>query len=104
METYIGIADCHGIESMQPEKEAEQYLLSIRAMANKQRHALVYRVTLTKPQHRRILNLLNKGAYKLALLLIKELRDNGKLKNLSVQKGCEKSFELIPNSKLDPWG
>jgi len=48
MKTFIGIADCYGIESFLPLEGNEKQLgfLVMRAGANRQRHALVYQVEL----------------------------------------------------------
>ena len=96
---YIGIADAHGIESIMPESEASVGILSIRADANAHRHAVVYKVELSQTQVGQINKLMQDSKYVLALKYLKRTA-----KNIEVQRGREKSWNLIPNSDLDPWG
>ncbi len=97
-ETFIGIADCHGIESFVPIAQAQPFILQIRADANRQRHALVYRIDVTERQKNIINQKLKKGEYKEALEWIKLHIDK-----VDISVGRENSWELIPNDKLDPW-
>ena len=50
--TFVGIADCHGLESFLPMEGNEKQLgfLVMRANANRHRHALVYQVELDEHQ------------------------------------------------------
>jgi len=97
--TFMGIADCHGLESLIPIKEANPTFLQIRANANSQRHALVFRVELTKRQKIVINERMANGDYIGALKYLKN-----KVKTIDISKGREKSWKLIPNPDLDPWG
>ena len=96
---YIGIADCHGIESFIPLAEGNATILSIRANANAHRHAVVYMAKVTQVQADKINDLMARGKYKEALQYLKR-----NVKDISVQRGREKSWNLIPNPDLDPWG
>ena len=106
MTEYVGIADCHGIESFFPSdqlRKEDLMMMHIRCESNAQRHALVFRVTLKAEQERRIQSLLNSTNYILALKLIKELNSDGKIKNFEISRGKEHLFKRIPNPKLDPY-
>ena len=112
-----GIADCYGIESYLkfrggrkaqkleqalkvPERSSMELMsvLKIRAMANRQRHAVFYIAILTKEQDD-IINRLIKA--KDAVMALKYLKSTGQF---SVPPGMVHSAELIPNPDLDPWG
>jgi len=98
--TVTGIADCHGIESMIEKEEAKEsmFYLSIRANANRQRHAVLYEADLDQEGFDTITGLINNGDFELALAT---------LKNLAIEvrsdRSHAKSWGLIPNSDLDPW-
>ena len=102
---YVGIADCHGLESFKPIDDCEENeirMMDIRALSNDQRHALVFKATLAKAAAEKIKRLLEDASipyrYEEAL---KELKDSaGKLE---ISKGKEHSWGLIPNRELDPW-
>jgi hypothetical protein len=112
MNQYVGIADCHGIESFVPwtglrvvsilnkDTKANSLLntLHLRVMANRQRHAVLYRVDLEKDQADIIEKLVNEGKYKEALVFLKNTS-----KKVEISKGMEKSWKLIPNDDLDPY-
>ena len=101
---YVGIADAHGIESFMTEAEykASPYPMQMRADANRHRHAVAFVCELTTDRADTIRKSIGDKKFKRAL---KEL------KNLAVTIGFpagrvetyEKSWTLIPNSKLDPW-
>ena len=101
---YVGIADAHGIEFFMTEAEfkASPYPMQMRADANRQRHAVAFVCELTKDRADTIQKSIEDQKFKRAL---KEL------KNLAVTIGFpenrveayEKSWNMIPNSKLDPW-
>ena len=95
---YVGIADAHGIESFIPVDKVNVTILSIRANANDHRHALVYMAKPSESQVKKIEELMDKGKFMEALLYLKR-----NVKEVSVQKGREKSWKLIPNHDLDPW-
>ena len=94
----VGIADAHGIESYLPAGDAKVGILSMRASLNRQRHALVYSIEVDEVQDEIINNFINKKDFMGALRYIKAF-----VKNISVQKGYQKSWKLIPNHDLDPW-
>ena len=101
---YVGIADAHGVEFFMTEAEfkASPYPLQMRADANRQRHAVAFVCELTKDRADTIQKSIEDQKFKRAL---KELI------NLAVTIGFpkgrveayEKSWNMIPNSKLDPW-
>jgi len=98
---YVGLADCHGIESFIPEAEAETGLfgLKMRAMANRQRHAVVYRADVPDDVAKTINKLLRKCKYEEALNVLKAVP------NVEIMKeaGMAKSWRMIPNPSLDPF-
>jgi phosphatidylinositol kinase/protein kinase (PI-3 family) len=114
MPQYVGIADAHGLDSfinytalqavsvLKGDKKKVTNLigsLQVRAYANSQRHAVVYRVTLSSEDAEIIQELYNKGEYSKALLTLKKLS-----KMVELEKRMEKSWNMLPNSDLDPWG
>jgi hypothetical protein len=113
MKKYIfyGLADCHGIESFIPWDRSQKNLwvddsrpempigiLKIRADANRQRHTVLYKVEVTESQYQKISKYLSDGKHKEALRYIKKY-----VKDISIEKGKEKSWKMIPNDDLDPW-
>ena len=104
MKKYIGIADCHGVESfILSDKKVNEYHLLLRAESNPQRHAIVYKATFTDKQVKEINALLTKGLFILALEYIKEANKLGKLKDMEISKGRKSLYNKIPNPKLDPY-
>tara|TARA_Y100000401_G_scaffold116488_1_gene122384 strand:- start:651 stop:1007 length:357 start_codon:yes stop_codon:yes gene_type:complete len=112
---YVGIADCHGIESLQEIKSGpdaadkikqEFYNLQVRAMANPQRLAVTMVVGLTEKQNDMLNKHLNKQNTVGALRMIKNLEEGygplGKLDELQVSS--PNNWKKIPNPKLDPYG
>lgn len=101
-QTFTGIADAHGIESFMPIKKAEignnNFYFMMRAQTNRQRHALVYKVTLLKDDVDKINKLLKNYEYKGALEFIKEHNVR-----LEVEKQMTRSWEMLPNDELDPY-
>ena len=119
---FVGIADCHGIESFMPldkEHNGEIQLMQIRAAANPQRHAVVYKITLNEAQAQEVYDELEtakhsdvgNGTYHYKQILRKfKMWDKEKEAvmglgyppaNLMVSN--KKMWKNIPNSKLDPW-
>ena len=98
--TYTGIADCHGIESFNLKKNMNQAILSIRANANDQRHAVVYEADMTIKDREVLMASLNDGEYETALLYLKS---SAKEIRVTGGKRAAKLFENIPNPELDPW-
>ena len=100
-DTYIGVADCHGIESFHLKEDTTTFDRSCRQMragANRQRHAVYFEVELDKPAFKIITGNLDSNEYGMALEWLKRLGEE--LKSLPDH---EKSWELIPNPKLDPY-
>jgi len=103
---YFGIADAHGIESFikgdptDPEHSMNAMMLDLRAGANRQRHAVVYIVDLSKSTAQDVEDLLEEKDYEGALVRLKMSVESLQLTNLI---GAEKSWRLIPNSDLDPY-
>ena len=102
---FIGLADCHGIESFVKEETAKESkrmlaLLTIRAMSNRHRHALSFRLRLQDKQGELILQMVDEGDYEGALKMLKmfaldvELGGGGNVK---------KSWDKIPNPELDAY-
>jgi hypothetical protein len=108
---FYGIADAHGIESFKPQQfdsEVEQFnsdpkdlsIMALRANANRHRHAVVYQAEVESHTAKEILDLLKAGDYVEALVKLKE-----EATSISLMRspGAEKSWNLIPNSDLDPY-
>jgi hypothetical protein len=99
--TYIGIADAHGIESFFLEEKVDKQtisLLNIRAMANRHRHACLYKAELTQSNADIVLSAIGDEDWPRALELLKKVATN-----ISVPRDQHKSFCLIPNEMLDPY-
>ena len=108
---FYGIADAHGIESFRPVTynvdtgdlqidSRELGMMSLRANANRHRHAVVYQVEIGVEATKAILALIKDGEFKEALVKLKE---EAKTISLAKSPGAEKSWNLIPNSDLDPF-
>lgn len=109
---YIGIADAHGLESFVPAREynAEEErfsmnnkaiaFMSMRANANRQRHAVVFKVKISSENADEVFDLLDQGEYAEALTKVKDSADEVALVK---SPGAEKSWNLIPNPDLDPF-
>lgn len=110
---YFGLADCYGIESfinftnqsavdcLAKTHTVEHYLgmLSVRANANFQRRAVVFKVHISEENAKVIENLL-KTDIELALKYLKSTA-----KEVQIEKGSHHKewWESIPNKKLDPF-
>jgi hypothetical protein len=100
---YIGLADCHGIESFFEEGSDETWtfgLLNLRANLNPHRFAVAFKVDLALPVATLIRDLLDAGDFKEALLTLKTVAKEWMLSNESNAE----LMKAIPNSKLDPYG
>ena len=108
---FYGIADSNGLESFNPEtwnSDVERFesdtralsIMSLRANANRHRHAVVYIADVDGNGAREITALLDKGEYPDALMKLKEV---AKSISLARSPGAEKSWRLIPNPDLDPY-
>ena len=112
---YVGIADCKGLDSFIPwtnlhslaalnRDQSDNHTLSalmFRAMANRHRHAVIYRVALTKENGVKIDKLYNSGDYIKALKLMKRVAT---VIEIGKGPGVAKSWKMIPNPDLDPYG
>ena len=116
---YVGVADCHGVESFFPIEDADVDMLAMRAFANDQRHAVMYKITLNEVQAEEIIDELKTAKnsevgdglyhYKQIVRKFKTWSDNDDITkglgyppaNLMVSN--KKMWKKIPNSKLDPW-
>lgn len=101
---YVGIGDAHGLDSFGPEDKLPAGMLVLRAQANRHRHAIVFRVTVSEGQVKKIEEFKKKGKYKEALNYIKKQAKENKL-GLMLERGeqVKKSWELIPNDDLSWW-
>jgi hypothetical protein len=100
--TVFGIADCYGIESMIEKgtgRDNEVTFLNIRAMSNRHRHAVLYEADIDRDTFDVINELFKENDFEFALIMLKERALE--LRSLPAQ---QKSWDLIPNPKLDPWG
>lgn len=99
---YLGLADAYGIESFIPEKEVDDqrlFILKMRALTNRHRHAVVYRAEVPEDTVKVINRLLEKGEYEDSLKILKKLPEVEIMK----EHGMAKSWGLIPNPALDPY-
>jgi hypothetical protein len=113
---FYGIADCKGLEAIIPivpkvdggwvsgkidDYKKEVGLMVLRANANRHRHAVVFLVEVSSEVSGEILDLLDDGEYEEALVFLK---DNADSVSLARSPGAEKSWGMIPNPDLDPYG
>jgi hypothetical protein len=100
MNTYVGIADAHGIESFTDGEPGKvPWTMKMRASLNRQRHALVYQVELDDKGRSEVEGLIVKGQFKKALKFLKAQP------SFSVEEEMRRSADMIPDDKLDPyWG
>ena len=98
--TYCGIMDCYGIDSFMEEKNANKTALYMRVQFNRQRHAIFYEVDLTIVQSTKIKQMIEKKDYIGACKKLKVIT----CENIRLPKEHHKSFMLIPNPDLDPYG
>jgi hypothetical protein len=100
MTTYVGIADCHGIESFTPEEGASSKMgaFFLRASLNRQRHAVLYKADLDEEAVAAVNARLKDQDFTGALETLKD-----KAESVSLPDSQVKSWDLIPNPVLDPW-
>lgn len=98
----MGIADAHGIESFVPVdgNEKQAFIFKMRAMANRHRHALWYIVEISEAGVKRVQKEIDKRDWPQALRVLKKSK---KTLWLPDQANAIKSWNLIPNSDLDPY-
>ena len=118
---FVGIADCHGIESFMSieDKDCNVALLEIRAAANPQRHAVVYKITLNEAQATEVWEELETARYSEVgdgtyhyKQIVRKFKTWDKERDMTKSLGYppanlmvsnKKMWNKIPNSKLDPW-
>lgn len=99
--TYVGVADCHGIESFQLKDDTSDFDRTCRIMrsaANGQRHAVYYEASMEAAAASVVKEFLDDGQYTEALECLK--RVSIELSTLPEQAA---SLEKIPNPELDPY-
>ena len=99
--TYVGVADCHGIESFHRKEDVndmERSFRILRADANRQRHAIYYEASMDEKGAEVVNEFLENKDYEAALTC---------LKNVAIEFSCmpehADSLKLIPNPELDPY-
>lgn len=118
---YYGLADAHGLESFQEDIDpmsaevfldkdelkkikTQQFAMCLRAQANQQRHAVVYRVLLDDKIGDEVDAILKTGKSTEALLMVKEhAKDLLFAVHGTTLSAAKKNWKLIPNSDLDPY-
>lgn len=118
---FYGLADCHGVESFvhdiddaladlfyndgdKKEKNSSQFAMCLRAQANQQRHAVVYRAAIPQSRVEGIESLIKGGDYEGALKEIKDCSTEIMLGTYGTTKAAaEKNWKMIPNLDLDPY-
>jgi hypothetical protein len=113
---FYGIADCKGLEAFMPivpkvdggwvsnnidDYRKEMGIMVLRANANRHRHAVVFLVEVSPEIAGEISDMLDGGEYEEALSYLK---DNADSVSLARSPGAEKSWGMIPNPDLDPFG
>lgn len=100
VKTYTGIADCHGLESFNEHTDTRaQYIMSVRANANPQRHAVVYEADMKRDDASLVVQLCEENP-ETALKFM-----NSQAVEVRVVGGerAAKLWKNIPNPKLDPY-
>lgn len=113
---FYGIADCKGLESFIPvvpkfqgdwvssnidDYKKEMGVMVLRAQYNRHRHAVVFLVEVNPDVAEEVSDLLDDGEYEEALVVLKEGAESVSLARMP---GAEKSWGMIPNPDLDPYG
>ena len=100
IKTYTGIADCHGIESFNEHTDTRaQYILSVRAAANPQRHAVVYEADMKRDDASLVLELCEENPE----TALKFMNSNAVEIRVVGGEHAAKLWGNIPNPKLDPY-
>jgi hypothetical protein len=103
---YCGIADAHGLESfMECEGMAKApFPLTMRAQTNRQRHAMVYWVTLSDEKAQQMKDAIEQAQedsnWHTPLLLLK---NPDFTLEVSFEHSMKDSWAMIPNDRLDPY-
>lgn len=124
LETYIGLADCHGLssfledpvintrlmvsifgeeEAKEKEKQRNAMLhgMQLSAYHNNQRRTVVYQAKVTKEVADEIKELMQDGEILDALIVLKDR--NTQIALLQGVPNAKKFWEQIPNPDLDPF-
>ena len=104
LEKYYGIADAHGIETFQlyEYRKDDKFPYNMRAQLNRQRHALYFEIEIEKVDADIVKVLIHKKDFIGAFKMIKKRAVIIGFPEAN-RPEYEKSWELIPNPKLDPW-
>lgn len=101
LETYVGVADCHGIESFQLKSDTTDYDRTCRIMrsaANGQRRAIYYEASMDTAAADVVKQFLNDKEYIEALECLKRVSIE-----LSTLPEQIEHLKYIPNPQLDPY-
>ncbi len=96
----VGIADCRGIESYRDAatiSNTDMWRLTMRARANRQRLALVYKAEVSEKLDALIQKAIANKEFEIALRLLK---GSAKI-SLEDSPAVKEHWKLIPNAKLD---
>jgi len=112
---FIGIADCHGLESFMPARELNMEtmlfdeknnqmlgFMVLRANANAHRRAMVFRVEIDKDSGVEIMNMMDDGEYLEALNVLKQSATKVEIAG-GAGLNKQKAWDSIPNPDLDPY-
>ena len=116
MQQFIGIADAHGIESFisltnlnaisvlktrtKDNGGPTLSALKMRAIANRHRHAVLYKVSVSQEVAEIISDMIDSEKYKEALIFMKQASE---IVEIVPSYGMKNSWALIPNDILDPY-
>ena len=101
LEIYIGVADCHGIESFQLKKHTSSHDRTcriLRAAANGQRHAIYYEASVETEAVRLVEEYLQHGEHADALSCLKRVAIE-----FSTLPEHQDIVHKIPDPSLDPY-
>jgi len=93
---HHGVMDCHGIESLHEYDEKDAFFKQLRANSNDQRQAIYYEANLTDEEWETTMTMLSERKFEDACIFLKTCKD--------IKFRGPGNINLIPNSKLDPWG
>lgn len=104
---YVGLADAHGIEGIKPYVENDTFssYCILRALSNRQRHAVAFFVDMTDNQFKSVAKLMNVDKFQAALKEVKKYATKNNSLDLVTESmgNVISSWNLIPNPALDPW-
>lgn len=100
------LADANGIDGYTDYTDSAMLFMAMRAALNRHRHAVAFRVKVTRSVDAMIKSMLDKGDYTGALTTLKKvcpIVHFMKSKTLGFSGDPMKSYVLIPNPTLDPY-